>query len=157
MNISEHFTMQEMTATSTGLRNVPSRDQDRRIRVLVRRLLQPLRYAMGPIKVNSAFRSLEVNSAVGSHPGSQHVRGEASDIEGIHISNFELASYIYNNLDFDQMILEYEEDGQPKWIHVSYKETGNRKETRIAIKKKTKTEYPLYTPELSQKIYGKEL
>lgn len=157
MNISEHFTIQEMTTTSTGLRNVPSRDQDRRIRVLVRRLLQPLRYAVGPIKVNSAFRSPEVNSAVGSHSGSQHVRGEAADIEGLQATNFELASYIYKNLDFDQMILEYEEDGQPKWIHVSYKETGNRKETRIAIKKKTKTEYPLYTPTLSQKIYGKEL
>ena len=157
MNISEHFTMQEMTTTSTGLRNIPSRDQDRRIRVLVRRLLQPLRYAVGPIKVNSAFRSLEVNSAVGSHSGSQHVRGEAADIEGLQATNFELASYIYNNLDFDQMILEYEEDGQPKWIHVSYKETGNRKETKIAIKKKTKTEYPPYTTVLSQKIYGKEL
>lgn len=157
MNISEHFTIQEMTTTSTGLRNVPSRDQDRRIRVLVYRLLQPLRYAVGPIKVNSAFRSLEVNSAVGSHSGSQHVKGEAADIEGVDVTNFELASYIYNNLDFDQMILEYEEDGQPKWIHVSYKETGNRKETRIAMKKKTKTEYPLYTPMLSQKIYGKEL
>jgi zinc D-Ala-D-Ala carboxypeptidase len=157
MNISEHFTMQEMTTTSTGLRNVPSRDQDRRIRVLVRRLLQPLRHAVGQIKVNSAFRSLEVNSAVGSHSGSQHVKGEAADIEGVQVTNFELASYIYNNLDFDQMILEYEEDGQPKWIHVSYKETGNRKETRIATKKKTKTEYPLYTPTLSQKIYGKEL
>jgi len=157
MNISEHFTIQEMTTTSTGLRNIPSRDQDRRIRVLVRRLLQPLRYAVGPIKVNSAFRSLEVNSAVGSHPGSQHVKGEAADIEGVYVTNFELAAYIYNNLDFDQMILEYEEDGQPKWIHVSYKETGNRKETRIATKKKTKTEYPLYTPTLSQKIYGKEL
>lgn len=157
MNISEHFTIQEMTTTSTGLRNIPSRDQDRRIRVLVRRLLQPLRYAVGPIKVNSAFRSLEVNSAVGSHSGSQHVRGEAADIEGLQATNFELASYIYNNLEFDQMILEYEEDGQPKWIHVSYKETGNRKETRIATKKKTKTEYPLYTTTLSQKIYGKEL
>lgn len=157
MNISEHFTIQEMTKTSTGLRNVPSRDQDRRIRVLVRRLLQPLRYAVGPIKVNSAFRSLEVNSAVGSHSGSQHVKGEAADIEGVDVTNFELAAYIYNNLEFDQMILEYEEDGQPKWIHVSYKETGNRKETRIAMKKKTKTEYPLYTPMLSQKIYGKEL
>jgi len=157
MNISANFTMQEMTKTNTGLRNVPSRDQDRRIRVLVRRLLQPLRDAIGPLQVNSAFRSLEVNSAVGSHSGSQHVRGEAADIEGIDATNFEVAAYIYNNMDFDQMILEYHQDGQPKWIHVSYKETGNRKETRIAIKNKTKTEYPLYTPSLSQKIYGKEL
>jgi ribosomal protein S8 len=98
------------------------------------------------------------NEAVGStNPKSQHVRGEAADIKGIEVTNFEVASYIYNNLDFDQLILEFVEDEEPKWIHVSYKETGNRKQVLIAMKSKKKTEYILYSPKLSEKIYGKVL
>jgi hypothetical protein len=158
MNISKNFTMEEMTYTSTGIRNIPSVDQSRRIRLLVLRLLQPLRDAIGPLKVTSGFRSPLVNEAVGStNPKSQHVRGEAADIKGIEVTNFEVASYIYNNLDFDQMILEFVEDEEPKWIHVSYKETGNRKQVLIAMKSKKKTEYILYSPKLSEKIYGKVL
>jgi zinc D-Ala-D-Ala carboxypeptidase len=158
MNISKNFTMEEMTYTSTGIRNIPSVDQSRRIRLLVLRLLQPLRDAIGPIVVTSGFRSLEVNQAVGSaNQKSQHVRGEAADIEGMKVTNFEVASHIYNNLDFDQMILEFVEDEEPKWIHVSYKEEGNRKQVLIAMKSKKKTEYVLYSPKLSEKIYGKVL
>jgi zinc D-Ala-D-Ala carboxypeptidase len=158
MNISKNFTMEEMTYTSTGIRNIPSVDQSRRIRLLVLRLLQPLRDAIGPLRVTSGFRSPLVNEAVGStNPKSQHVRGEAADIKGIEVTNFEVASHIYNNLDFDQMILEFVEDEEPKWIHVSYKETGNRKQVLIAMKSKKKTEYILYSPKLSEKIYGKVL
>jgi zinc D-Ala-D-Ala carboxypeptidase len=158
MNISKNFTMEEMTYTSTGIRNIPSVDQSRRIRLLVLRLLQPLRNAIGPLKVTSGFRSPLVNEAVGStNPKSQHVRGEAADIKGIDVTNFEVASYIYNNLDFDQLILEFVEDEEPKWIHVSYKEEGNRKQVLIAMKSKKKTEYILYSPKLSEKIYGKVL
>jgi hypothetical protein len=158
MNISKNFTMEEMTHTNTGIRNIPTVDQSRRIRLLVFRLLQPLRDAVGPINVTSGFRTRAVNEAVGStNPNSQHVRGEAADIEGVGVTNFEVASYIYNNLDFDQMILEFVENEEPKWIHVSYKEEGNRKQVLIAMKNKKKTEYPLYSPKLSEKIYGKVL
>jgi hypothetical protein len=75
----------------------------------------------------------------------------------MEVTNFEVASHIYNNLDFDQMILEFVEDEEPKWVHVSYKEEGNRKQVLIAMKSKKKTEYILYSPKLSEKIYGKVL
>ena len=150
--------MEQMTHTNTGIRNVPSEDQAARIRSLVLNVLQPLFDAIGPVRVTSGFRSYLVNKAVGStNEYSQHCRGEAADIQGIDVTNFEVASYIYNNLEFDQMILEFVADEEPKWIHVSYKNAGNRKQVLIAMKNKNKTEYIIYSPKLSEKIYGKVL
>jgi hypothetical protein len=59
---------------------------------------------------------------------SQHAKGEAADFEVPSISNLELCTWIINNLDFDQLILECYTGGNTGWVHCSYKAEGNRRE-----------------------------
>ena len=76
----------------------------------------------GPIKINSFFRSVELNKAIGGSSKSQHCEGRAIDIDDTygHKTNAEMYNYIKNNLDFDQLIWEFGTDNNPDWVHVSY-------------------------------------
>ena len=77
----KYFTMQELTRTSTGIRNVPGRQERESLILLVEKVLDPLREAYGePIKATSGFRSPAVNRKVGGVINSHHVRGQAADI-----------------------------------------------------------------------------
>ena len=79
--LSPHFTLEEMTVTKTGLKNVPNVSQINHLRMLCVNILEPLRERIGqPIHVNSAFRSSLVNKAVGGVATSQHLSGDAADI-----------------------------------------------------------------------------
>ena len=91
--------------------------------------LDPIREAWGnPIAVNSGYRSLALNVAVGGSPSSQHLTGEAADITTGSIGGnkrlFDLIQEI--GVDFDQLI---DENGY-QWIHIScrYNGKGNRKQ-----------------------------
>jgi zinc D-Ala-D-Ala carboxypeptidase len=128
MNLSNNFTLEELAATSTGLGNKPDQIELQNIQRLVNNVLQPLRDMYGmPIKVNSGFRSHIVNSSVGGASTSQHCSGEAVDIDSIN--NALLFQMIKDNLIFDQLIWESGNDIQPDWIHVSYKQFENRRQT----------------------------
>lgn len=121
----KRFTIQELTHTNTGVDNTPTPQVVENLERLVKNVLDPLRELYGfPIKVNSGYRSPEVNKAVGGAANSQHLTGEAADITaGNPEANkklFDLCSW----LAFDQCI---DENGY-KWIHVSFKKTGNRKQ-----------------------------
>ena len=71
--------------------------------------------------INSGYRSVALCEAIGSNANSQHAKGQAADIEIPGVDNFELAQYIQNNMDFDQLILEcYTGDPSSGWVHVSY-------------------------------------
>ncbi|MEI7628947.1 MAG: D-Ala-D-Ala carboxypeptidase family metallohydrolase [Bacteroidota bacterium] len=127
MQLSKNFSLEELTTSSTHLPNVPSSADIVRLTALVNHVLQPLRdlYAK-PIKINSAFRSIIVNKAVGGAATSQHLKGEAADLEGD--DNAHLFRLISEHFPFDQLIWEGGNDQQPDWVHVSYKEKDNRKE-----------------------------
>jgi uncharacterized protein YcbK (DUF882 family) len=73
---------------------------------------------------------LAVNKAIGSKDKSQHTKGQAADIESPGLDNLELYYWIAENLDFDQLILEYY-SGEPSsgWVHVSYVGSENRGQT----------------------------
>lgn len=124
MNLTAHFTLEEMTrsevAARKGLDNTPPLEI---VPVLTQTAqgLERIRTLIGkPLHVNSAYRSLKVNAAVGSHPGSQHCKGEAADIVCPGMTPKELAELIVAervNLGVDQVILEF---GQ--WVHVSFTE-----------------------------------
>ena len=91
--------------------------------------MEPIRENYGiPFSPNSAYRSPKLNNAVGSSHKSQHLKGQAVDIEIPSIDNYQLAQWIRNNLDFDQLILEFY-NGEPSsgWVHVSFAEE-NRKQ-----------------------------
>ena len=129
MRLSKNFTLAEMTKSHTALRcgvpNNPNEAEIAALEYLCLTVLQPIRDHFGlPVRVNSAFRSKYLNSLVGSTNTSQHILGQAADIEIIGLDNYELALWISENLDFDQLVLEYYETGEPNagWVHVSIKE-----------------------------------
>ena len=140
--ISNHITYLEATYSFTaykrGIDNIPNSQQLSNLKLLAEMVFEPLRsFVGGPIKVNSMFRCLELNNALGGSKTSSHLKGEAMDLDDTfgNKTNKEMGDYIREELDFDQLIYEFLDDsGQPKWIHVSYKESGNRNEVLIAWK-----------------------
>jgi hypothetical protein len=80
---------------------------------------------------------------IGSSVNSQHAKAEAADFEVMGTDNAELADWIYNNLEFDQLILEYYIPGEPNsgWIHCSYVADQPRKQFLHAYKSEGKTKY----------------
>jgi len=140
MRLSENFSLREMlyseTAARQGIDNVPNDEQLENLKFLVNSLLQPIRTVIGkPLIVKSGLRVLELNRAVGSKDTSQHVLGEAADIEMIGMSNYELAQFIQDNMQHDQVILEFYTPGNPHsgWVHVSVKRDAvNRSQSLTA-------------------------
>jgi len=129
MQLSKNFTLAELTKTSSHLPNIPTEKEIALLTVLAVNLLQPLRNLFGkPITVNSGFRSLAVNKELGgsSKPLSQHCKGEAADLDTT--DNAALFHLIRQSFPFDQLIWEGGNDLQPDWVHVSYKQKGNRKQ-----------------------------
>ena len=101
------------------------------------------------VTVSSGYRSPELCLAIGSSEKSQHAKGEAADFEIFGLSNTELCKWIADNLEFDQMILEYHKLDEPNsgWIHCSYKSEDNRKQILRAYRSGTgKTCYEEYKP-----------
>jgi zinc D-Ala-D-Ala carboxypeptidase len=134
MRLSSNFTLAELTrsdtATRLGVENRPRPVHVENLRALTRNILQPLRdHIRIPIFVSSGFRSPEVNAIIGGAVSSQHMKGEAADIETMLISNLELARVILMMaLPFDQLILEHWKPGDPSagWVHVSHSRMRNR-------------------------------
>lgn len=131
MKVTEHVSYQEATQTNTGIENIPSGEQMERIKLLCTEVFEPLReWAEVPIKINSVFRSLNVNNKVGGSSSSQHManNGAAMDIDDNYggKTNADMFYHIKNNLEFDQLIWEFGTDRNPSWIHVSYKKGKNR-------------------------------
>ncbi len=134
MKLSKNFSLAEMTKSQTALRkgidNTPTEEEIAKLKLLCKHVLQPVRNHFGkPVTINSGFRCLKLNRAVGSKSTSQHRKGEAADIEIPGVSNKRLATWIKKNLDFDQLILEFysEDDPRAGWVHVSYVGEDNRK------------------------------
>lgn len=123
MKLSENFTLDELCVTKSGLSNVPNAMQVNALKLLVEKVLQPVRTLYGkPITVNSGFRSQAVNKEAGGVMSSQHLKGEAADLDCD--DNKQLFELIRDNFTFDQLINEK----NYSWIHVSYKKNGNRKQ-----------------------------
>lgn len=141
MKLSENFTLQELSKTSTGLENTPNKKQTDSLRQLAINVLQPARDALGPIKVTSAYRSQAVNAKVGGVSTSQHTKGEAADLM-MRGGQKKLLEWIIANVEFDQIISEFPDANEnPRWVHVSYKEGANRNQKLKAIKSNGKTKY----------------
>jgi hypothetical protein len=147
MRLSKNFTLAEFTksqtATRRGIDNTPEGEHMEAAKELFENVVQPVRDQFGVTVINSGYRGPELNEAVGGSSNSQHCKGEAVDIECPGTANYELAKWIEDNLDFDQLILEFYTPGIPDsgWVHVSYKSEGNRKSVLTAAKVDGKTEY----------------
>lgn len=143
MKISPHVSYSEVIYSQTAIRNdiynEPTAAQLIRIKVFADRLFEPLReWVGGAVKINSCFRSEELNKRIGGAASSQHManNGAAMDLDDTykHKTNSEMFYYIKDHLDFDQLIWEFGDDKNPNWVHVSYKSEGNRKQVLRAIK-----------------------
>ena len=88
-----------------------------------------------------------MNTAIGGSTKSQHCKGQAIDIDDVfgHKTNYEMFTYIRENLDFDQLIYEFGSNDNPDWVHVSYVSSReNRNRVLRAIRENGKTRYELY-------------
>ena len=122
-NISYKEGVYSITANRLGLENKPNEEQLANMKTIAEKVFQPLRnWVGGPIKINSFFRSPELNKKIGGSKTSQHCKGQAIDFDDNfgHKTNAEMFMYIRENLDFDQMIWEFGDDSNPNWVHVSY-------------------------------------
>jgi hypothetical protein len=147
--ISKHISYKEATFSQTATRkdidNTPSEEVLERMRTVAENVFEPLRaYVGGPIKINSFYRSIMLNTAIGGSKSSQHTRGEAIDIDDTLgcMSNKDMFTFIKDELDFDQLIWEFGDDENPAWVHVSYvSPENNRRRILKASKVNGKTTY----------------
>jgi hypothetical protein len=147
--ISKHISYKEATFSQTATRkdidNTPNEEVLCRMKAVAENIFEPLRaHVGGPIKINSFYRSINLNVAIGGAKSSQHTRGEAMDIDDTfgHMSNKDMFEFIKDELDFDQLIWEFGDDNNPAWLHVSYVSSeNNRRRILKASKQQGKTVY----------------
>jgi zinc D-Ala-D-Ala carboxypeptidase len=146
--LTKNFSLAEMVKSETALRhgmdNTPGEAEIANLLQLCANVLQPIRdhYQKG-VKVNSGYRSPDVNAKVGGSRTSDHTRGMAADIEIPGVANADLAGWIKENISFTQLILEFYTPGVPDsgWVHVSYDSANLKKQDLTATRKDGKTVY----------------
>ena len=135
-NISKHITFKEATFSATaqrlGIKNEPTIDHLKSMITVAEKCFEPLREWYGkPLRINSFYRGKELNKAVKGSVTSQHCKGEAIDIDAGSIAeNKKIHDWIKNNLEFDQLINEY----NYSWVHVSFTDKKPNRKQLVVIK-----------------------
>lgn len=131
MQLSKHFSLDELTVTSTGLPNTPIGDELENLYRLVE-VLEQVRFELGhPVIISSGYRAPSINSIVGGSKSSAHIKGLAADFScpGYGTPKEICIALIDAGLKFDQLILEYK-DGTRNlggdWVHLGLKPEGSR-------------------------------
>ena len=141
-DIARHFTLAELTHSNTakaeGINNQPGPAAVEALSALCAAVLDPLREALAkPITVNCAYRSPVLNKRVGGVANSQHITGQAADLQSPQATVLDLFKLtITLGLPFDQVIYEAR-SATSKWLHVSHVDPSagrgtNRGEIRVA-------------------------
>ena len=147
MKLSRNFSLQELTKSETAIRkgidNTPDDVIISNLTTLCNMVLQKVRDCHGSVIITSAYRSSELNKAIGGSTTSDHCKGCAADFEVPGLDNKELARWIIDNLTFKQLILEFYEEGNPNsgWVHCSFEEGDNNNQVLRAVKDGKKTVY----------------
>ena len=147
--ISEHISYKEgvrsNTATRLNIDNTPTSYVLGNMANIAHNIFEPLRkWVLGPVKINSFYRSPDLNTAIGGTSKSQHCEGRAIDLDDTfkHKTNAKMFEYIKTNLNFDQIIWEFGDDTNPDWVHVSFvSKDQNRNRCLRAEKVDGKTTY----------------
>jgi len=146
--VSENISYKEATFSQTAknlkIKNVPTDAHLKNMRLVADKVFQPLReWCEHPIRINSMYRCAELNTAIRGSINSQHCKGQAIDLCTLgEKTNAELFEYIKENLEFDQIIWEFGNDKNPKWIHISYvSKKANRNRALRAKYKGTQVTY----------------
>jgi len=139
MRLSKNFTLSEITKSNTakrlGIDNAPNQEHLNNMQILIRDLIQPLRDALGPIRITSGYRNPTLNRAIGGSTKSQHCKGQAVDIQFWkkgEMCNKEIYDWVLKEgIEFDQMINEFDY----AWIHISLRpDNKNRRMVLEAYK-----------------------
>jgi uncharacterized protein YcbK (DUF882 family) len=138
MNLSEHFTLDELTHTDhRQFDNTPNASEMANL-VRLAAFLEEVKTVIGgkPVMINSAFRCKQVNDAVGSKDTSQHRIGCAADIRVPNMTPDEVVkAVIASGIGYDQIIREFD-----RWTHISVPSTaGNNPRRQTLIIDKTGT------------------
>ena len=149
MQLSPHFKLNEFTKSDTAIRkridNTPGPTHASNLKKVCEKILEPVRNHFGkPVRINSGYRGPALNAAVGGSSKSQHCNGQAVDFEIDGLPNPELAKWVSQNCEFDQIILEFynpKEGPNSGWVHASYAEGANRKQILTAVTVNGKTVY----------------
>jgi zinc D-Ala-D-Ala carboxypeptidase len=151
--LSPHFSYLELTRSDTGLRlgidNIPTPEHLNNLILVCENVLEPVRKAFGPVRVNSGYRCLALNMAINPMTStinkiSKHCTGQAVDFEVDGIPNATLAGWCVANLpDYEQIILEFYTPGQPNsgWVHTGYVIGDQKKQVFTAVKENGSTVY----------------
>lgn len=145
MKLTAHFDLSEFTRSESakreGLDNTPTSEHLENIKILCEKVLEPIRLRYGSINISSGYRGKMLNHFIGGSVNSDHCVGRAADIDmddvGTGVTNTEIFDYIKDNLEFDQLINEF----NYAWVHVGYRQGANRKQVLKAVKEKGKTVY----------------
>ena len=164
-NISDNVTMKEATKSHTAIRhgisNLPTEDHLSNMILVAENVFQPLREHFDvSIGISSFYRSAELNKKVGGATRSQHLKGQAIDIDAdmydkfvtveafepkVLLTNKMIFDWIVENVEFDTIIWEFGTVDNPGWVHVSYVAGNNRKrKLRAYTDKGGKTHYVNY-------------
>lgn len=149
MKLSKNLRLAEMirseSAKRLGISNQPTEEHIENMKRFAMMVFEPIRARFDtPIYISSGYRSEKLNKAVKGSLTSSHCMGEAADIDmdgSSVITNADVFHYIKDNLEFDQLIWEFGDKNNPDWVHVSYKDEGNRKEVLAAYREEGKTKY----------------
>lgn len=150
MKISTHLNLAEVTRSDTakrhGIDNTPTEEHLENFKLLAEKVFEPIRaHFKVPIHISSGYRSQALNKFIKGSASSQHCKGEAIDIDmdgtSGDVTNFDIFSYIKDNLEYDQLIWEFGTDANPDWVHVSYTKGKNRKQKLKAVRTNGKTSY----------------
>lgn len=125
MQLAKNFQLSEFLVSQTAERlrldNTPNSQTIANLRLLCEKILQPIRDNFNkPVVITSGYRSPSVNRAIGGSKSSQHMTGQAADFTIPGIDNYNLAKWIENSLNYDQLILEFYTGGNTGWVHVGY-------------------------------------
>ena len=145
MKLTAHFDLSEFTRSESakreGLDNTPTSEHLENLKVLCEKILEPIRLKYGSINISSGYRGKMLNHFIGGSVNSDHCVGRAADLDmddvGTGVTNKEIFEYIKDNLEFDQLINEF----NYSWVHVGYRLGANRKQVLKAVKEKGKTVY----------------
>lgn len=125
-SISKNISYKEATMTQTRIANIPSEDQIAIMKITAGKVFEPIRIHFNKtISITSFFRSAKVNAKIGGAKTSQHMLGEAIDIDAQifgKLTNKDIFDYAHANMKYDQLIWEAGNDEEPGWIHISYTE-----------------------------------
>ena len=149
MKISTHISKKEgirsITALRLGIDNVPGNNELQNMKLIAEKVFEPLRdFVDGPIRINSFFRNIALNKAIGGSRKSQHCKGQAIDIDDTFgvMPNSAMFNWIQDSGNFDQLIWEFGDQDNPDWVHVSYVDSkSNRNRCLQAYRENGKTKY----------------